>query len=723
MHSARVPRSHSNKEMKTASPARAVERARSWNPFTMSSTSNTMMALDDCFLRIIVPEDSKSESYTRSRGSNESPRTSKSTRSSSSSRINDYSRCSRECESESSHVNYSDDFLTDYLESAGNSNYLELSGTKEKKLQKKNKKNDQPKGGKKLPPKKMQFQNTSFLSTQNNMISQKKDATAQRILSARLHKIKELKNELSDLQHKLEASNLENQLLKQLQYRHLKAIGKYENAENNLPDIIAKHYSEVRSLRGLLRKSQEQERNTSRKLREVEAELLKTKDALQVLQKLSEDTNLAERGELTHRLSILTERMEANDKRIQGLEKQLTLNSNIFSRQLAAENRKTIAARTITKNLQMEIKSLQQKIKEKEREVGIKNIYANRMLKGLQDKADPVPRKKGVSLSKSVQVNKQNFRSAQVSHHQKQGIVKSAALFLEEKKTTEDINQKVEPYEDTKHKIEIEPTKKPSKQETSNKTCREFLRDEIQLTEEKTHFEFMERKKKNREVQKRKADLLKEELEKLMKAGQTRPPNDVPVRKNNQEKVVAEENEKEERKSKQLSDKGAAEDKSVTSTQNNRTPTRLKKQYTFTEATENLHQGLPASGPVSNTGSLRKNRQAGQHQSETAELKARNSFGIYEPSFGKVTKTRQKDTAAEDGCYVRTTLRERKNSLMEELFGPSGVLNNHSTPNTKGLDKEQTIVDNETLHNYTSEISDSDTGLQCGDSKLTLGKS
>nr|XP_048722580.1 lebercilin-like protein isoform X1 [Caretta caretta] len=303
--------------MKTASPARAVERARSWNPFTMSSTSNTMMALDDCFLRIIVPEDSKSESYTRSRGSNESPRTSKSTRSSSSSRINDYSRCSRECESESSHVNYSDDFLTDYLESAGNSNYLELSGTKEKKLQKKNKKNDQPKGGKKLPPKKMQFQNTSFLSTQNNMISQKKDATAQRILSARLHKIKELKNELSDLQHKLAASNLENQLLKQLQYRHLKAIGKYENAENNLPDIIAKHYSEVRSLRGLLRKSQEQERNTSRKLREVEAELLKTKDALQVLQKLSEDTNLAERGELTHRLSILTERMEANDKRIQ----------------------------------------------------------------------------------------------------------------------------------------------------------------------------------------------------------------------------------------------------------------------------------------------------------------------------------------------------------------------------------------------------------------------
>nr|XP_014430895.1 lebercilin-like protein isoform X3 [Pelodiscus sinensis] len=657
---------------KTAFPA----RARSWNPVTISCTSNTMMPLDDCFLRIILPEDSKSEIYTRSRGSNESPTTSKSTRSRSNSRIN-YSRCSREYESESSPINYSDDFLTDFSESADNSNNLEQSGAKEKKLQKrKNKKNGQSKGGKKLPSKKMQLQNTSFVSAQNNMVFQKKDATAQRILSARLHKIKELKNELSDLQHKLEASNLENQLLKQLQYRHLKAIGKYENAENNLPDLIAKHYSEIRSLRGLLSKSQEQERNTSRKLREVEAELLKTKDALQLLHKLSEDKNLAERGELTHRLSILTEKMEANDKRIQ----------------------------------------------EKEREVGIKNIYANRMLKGLQDKTDIVPRKKGVSLSKSVQVNKQNFKSVLVSHHQTQERDKSVASFMKEKKTIEDINRHVESYEDTKHKMEIEPTKKPSKQETSNRICREFLNEEIQLMEEKAHFEYMERKKKKREVQKRKADLLKEELEKLMKAGQTQVINDVSTRmNNNQEKVAAEENE-EERKSKRLSDKGEADERNAVPMQRNRTPTRLKKQYMFTEATENLHQGFPASGPVSNPVSLRKNRQAGRHQSEIAELKGRNSFGIYVPSFGKITKTRQKDSATDDGSYIHTTVIERKNFLMEELFG-SSCASNHSIPNIKGFDKEPTIIENEKLHNYKSEFLNTGTDLQCGDSKLTPGKS
>lgn len=170
-------------------------------------------------------------------------------------------------------------------------------------------------GGKTLPKKKRQQK--TYLGTNSIINSQKKNNVVHRLLSARLHKVKELKNEVSVLKRKLEASDMENQILKRLQYRHIKAISKYENAEANLPDLLAKQCSEVKTLRAHLRRSQEQERNASRKLREVEAQLLKTKDTLQVLQKLSEDKNLAERGELTHRLTALTQRMEANDKRIQ----------------------------------------------------------------------------------------------------------------------------------------------------------------------------------------------------------------------------------------------------------------------------------------------------------------------------------------------------------------------------------------------------------------------
>lgn len=115
----------------------------------------------------------------------------------------------------------------------------------------------------------------------------------------------------------MEATALENQLLKQLEIRHLKAIGRYETSQNNVPQIMAKHQNEVKNLRQLLKKSKEKERLVSRKLKETDNKLLKTKDALQALQALCEDRSLAEREELTVRLAALTTKMEANDKQIQ----------------------------------------------------------------------------------------------------------------------------------------------------------------------------------------------------------------------------------------------------------------------------------------------------------------------------------------------------------------------------------------------------------------------
>uniref|UniRef100_A0A8B9RZZ8 Lebercilin-like protein n=1 Tax=Accipiter nisus TaxID=211598 RepID=A0A8B9RZZ8_9AVES len=353
-------------------------------------------------------------------------------------------------------------------------------------------------GGKKLPAEKIPHQNSSFLSLQSSMISQKKNAVAQQISSASLHKIKELKNEICYLQHKLEASSLENHILKQLQCRHSKAIGRYENSGSNLLDLLGSPYDEVRALRKLLRISQENERNASRKLRKVEAELLKAKNALQTLHMLSEDKALAEREELDHRLSALTEKMEENHKTIQSLEKQLKLNNSTFSRQLANENKKAVETGIITKKLQMEIKSLHQKIKEKDRQLYIKNISANWMPKIPKDKSDSVPHEK------------------------------SMCIFI-------------------------------------------FL---FCLVMCNLHY-----------------------------------------------------------------------------------------------ATENLHRGLLTSGTKSKKGSLCNHRHAGQDCSEPAESKMKNSFGLYEPSFGKVTKTRQKD----------------RKSLMKELFGP--------------------VCGSERMQDYTSQIS------------------
>lgn len=167
-------------------------------------------------------------------------------------------------------------------------------------------------------------------------------------------------------------------------------------------------------------------------------------------------------------------------------------------------------------------------------------------------------------------------------------------------------------------------------------------------------------------------DLLKQEQKKLMKTEQI--PLSDSVKENNREEDTVEEYEKEEKmRDEQLNNSEKARSKRVTPGSRNLTPIRLNKKYVFSEATENLHHGLPTSGTKSKKGSLCNHRHAGPDCSETAESKVENSFGLYEPSFGKVTKTRQKDSSTEAECCAHMTFAERKNSLMKELFGPGCV--------------------------------------------------
>ncbi|KAK7812261.1 hypothetical protein U0070_024415 [Myodes glareolus] len=467
----------------------------------------------------------------------------------------DYSRSQCSYRSLTSHYDYSEDFLSECSEAAANRHESEQPLGKEKEKRKYSpSKIPQPKGQKDIPTEKRHIWNASFFNSQIQTITRRRDAMTHRILSARLHKIKELKNELADTRRKLEVTATENQFLKQLQLRHAKAIGRYVSSQDSLPQVTVRHQNEVRSLRQLLRKSQEKERAVARKLRETDSELLRTRDALQALQKLSEDKSLAEREELTHRLTVLTAKMEANDKKIQNLEKQLRLNNRSFGRQLAKENRKTLTAQTATKTLQGEVRQLQQKLKEKDRELEIKNIYTNRILKNLHVKED-YPK----DLSKEVE-------------HLKPQASLETLRKPEEKR--EDQEKKVKPPE-------VEP----------------IARESVAPAD---------------------------------------PEGEVPARE------VAE-----------VAEEGAADDVGPGPTPN-KTP-RPRKHYSFTEATENLHHGLPTScGQAS--GSPRCRHSMGKHRSDQ-DLRLEPTS--YEPSFGKAARVKAKETA----------FRDKKSSLMEELFG------------------------------------------------------
>nr|XP_055135698.1 lebercilin-like protein isoform X1 [Symphalangus syndactylus] len=686
----------------------------------MSLADLTKTNIDEHFSSVASENNRRSAECKRSPGTSDF-----SQNSNASNKSVDYSRSECSCGSLSSQYDYSEDFLCDCSEKAINRNYLKQTVVKEKEKKKYNvskisqsKVNRWPcytvpqyldftgflpfisaevsvfespvKCQKEISVEKKHTWNASLFNSQIHMIAQGRDAMAHRILSARLHKIKGLKNELADMHHKLEAILTENQFLKQLQLRHLKAIGKYENSQNNLPQIMAKHQNEVKNLRQLLRISQEKERTVSRKLRETDSQLLKTKDTLQALQKLSEDKNLAEREELTHKLSIITTKMDANDKKIQSLEKQLRLNSRAFSRQLAIETRKTLAAQTATKTLQVEVKHLQQKLKEKDRELEIKNIYSHRILKNLHDTED-YPK---VSSTKSVQADR---KSLPFPSMRDQGTQKSDVppLTTKGKKATGNIDHK-EKSTEINHEIPHCVNKLP-KQEDSKRKYEDLSGEEKHL-EVQILLENTGRQKDKKEDQEKKTIFVKEEQE--------LPPKIIevihPERESNQEDVPVREKFKRSMQRNGMDDtlrKGTAP--------YTKGPLRQRRHYSFTEATENLHHGLPASGGPANAGNMRYSHSTGKHLSNREEMELEHSDSGYEPSFGKSSRIKVKDT----------TFRDKKSSLMEELFGSGYVLKTDQSSPGVAKGSEEPLQSKESHPLPPSQASASNA---FGDSKVTV---
>jgi hypothetical protein len=93
-------------------------------------------------------------------------------------------------------------------------------------------------------------------------------------------------------------------------------LEKYEDRENELPQLISSHNNEVRSLREQLRRMREKYDKTDRYLRDAEDELELTKSKLKKYKALSDEKNLAERAELDRKVRQNELAIEEKDSRI-----------------------------------------------------------------------------------------------------------------------------------------------------------------------------------------------------------------------------------------------------------------------------------------------------------------------------------------------------------------------------------------------------------------------
>lgn len=175
-----------------------------------------------------------------------------------------------------------------------------------------------------------------------------------------------------------------------------------------------------------------------------------------------------------------------------------------------------------------------------------------------------------------------------------------------------------------------------------------------------------------------------------------------PEREGHQEDCTAKEMFK---RSLQINDTDETPDRNAAA--NTKVPLRQRKHYSFTEAIENLHNGLPASGGPANPGTSRRSHSSGRPGGPAEALQTELRAGGYAPSFGKSPRTKA----------TEIPFRDKKSSLMEELFGSGCVFKNNrmSTAVSNGL--EETLRSKRTPHLPPSRASASHAG---GDAKVTV---
>ncbi|XP_057268450.1 lebercilin isoform X2 [Pezoporus wallicus] len=509
------------------------------------------------------------------------------------------------------------------------------------------------------------------------------DLVTKKVLSARLLKINELRNELTELHIKLDELQKENRVLKRLQHRQEKALNKFEDTENEISQLLARHNNEIRILRERLRKSQERERATERRLKDSEDELYRTKTALQKLKKLSADKHLAERDDLAKKLAYAGSRLEDSEKRIKDLEKSLELSSSSFQRELQSKKKKISEAQEINRVLQEELHQLNQKLKEKERELEAKNIYANRMLK-------LSPRKDIDMIQRKRASNQNNKTGAQFTKGVQTSGYFSPVELLPESELVRGGTEKE--TEDRGWKEKADLNKQDQDRETEEKLkCFQG----IQVLEERIQKLPDEREKEEYDTMKKESGFLLDKEEKTKMETEIQKPE---VKRESTE--MLEEWQKREFLLAKLQEidretQNVTNMKSVSKAPLINTP----RKSDFLEKKEKADQFFGIPGKVTNgfpadNSHNDATRAQGEKQRNprTTDLDGELTFGSYVPSFGKGSGRpswlTQKSVNLEEKVKENAdfNLKKEKSSLMEQLFGSSASTNVLSKSNNTPLD-------------------------------------
>ncbi|KAI4900693.1 hypothetical protein NFI96_033778 [Prochilodus magdalenae] len=492
------------------------------------------------------------------------------------------------------------------------------------------------------------------------------DLVTKRLLSARLLKISELKNALSELRVHADELQRENRLLRQLQLRHEKALQRYSDTESEISQLISRHNNETHALRERLRRSQERERTAERSYREADAQLQRCRSQLERLQQLADDQNLGEREELSRKLTHTQAKAQESERRVKELEKNMELSNGSFQRQLAGERRKTHDALQEAQALREEVERLGAKLKEKEKELDTRNIYANRILRAASKKESENPiKKKGRVLN----VCEQELQSSQRG----------------QKEAEEWRIQEME-KERERERVRARETERVFEQEREREKESERLREKERI---------LEKEKERHMAEKPRVD---QEFNSNEEKG-TRHRDGWEREENSKSKSQHQNGEQQRKSREQVEEEQWMREQEIQANQERAQEERLRKEQLlakmreidmqaqgqdsdfFSEEPQNQNASIFSfTQPEDALSTAGAGKRGGVFRIQRTNQDLDFAFGSYEPSFGKPApraghgprnqnQTYGQLPEEDAGLDLNGLVKERKSNLMQQLFG------------------------------------------------------
>jgi len=215
---------------------------------------------------------------------------------------------------------------------------------------------------------------------------QKVDPITARILSANQKRRAIAGNQAGEIKKKNIQLYEEIKSLRILCRNQEKSLKQYESTQSALPRVLQNFEHDKALLKERLRKVKESEKRLEREKKRLDIENEKNQKKLKELNNIIQTKNLDERWNLQQRLEVAERAAAENAEKANHVNRKFELEQAALERQLKKEIRRRTKAEQENDRNKEELRNIQEKLTEKEKQLNYSNIYIQRQNKKSKQK-------------------------------------------------------------------------------------------------------------------------------------------------------------------------------------------------------------------------------------------------------------------------------------------------------------------------------------------------